>query len=65
MKIISHITTDEKNQFKEVDFNQLLRSKKTDSVDIIVNKNVRNQEIDGFGASFTDSSAFLIFWLSN
>lgn len=60
MKIISHITTDEKNQFKEVDFNQLQRSKETDSVDILVNKNVRNQEIDGFGASFTDSSAFLI-----
>lgn len=60
MKIISHITTDEKNQFKEVDYNQLQRSKKTDSVDIIVNKNVKNQEIDGFGASFTDSSAFLI-----
>src|SRR5699024_10261881 len=34
--------------------------KKTDSVNIIVNKNVKNQEIDGFGASFTDSSAFLI-----
>lgn len=50
-------TTDRENLFKEKKIN--LVTEET-TVQIVLDKSVTYQEIDGFGASFTDSSAYLI-----
>lgn len=60
MKIISHITSDENNQFKQIDYNEIRTNRVDNFVNLKVNTSIKRQEIDGFGASFTDSAAYLI-----
>ncbi|MBF6625782.1 glycosyl hydrolase [Aerococcaceae bacterium zg-BR9] len=60
MIITCYMTSDENNQFKSVDFNEIRIDTAENIITIDVNSTIKQQQIDGFGASFTDASAFLI-----